>query len=179
MAEKRTRFFSIVTYIQDTDRVLSMVLSKRTSIRSYAVIKHDHDEADTHHHIVVRTHCTWTAPAVNKWFKDIETGQNTFTELVYDRSSIIDYLTHENDPDKYHYDKDAVIDGGIDDILPKGETADDTAEIVEKLLQGVSLRELVKLYGKDFVYHYSSYKAIIEDITGCDIRYLQNQHPNG
>ena len=172
MAENKTstggakaRFFAAVTYRTDTEGLVKVLQSKGNSLRAYALIKHDKDEADAHHHMVLRTHSTWTCPQVAKWFAN-ESGQNTFVQVVRDRTGIVEYLTHENEPDKHHYDKGDIIDGGLDEILPAGECSDDTFEIVEKMLAGYSIRELVRLYGRDFVYHYSSYAAICAAIKG-------------
>ena len=94
-----------------------------------------------------------------------DTDQNTFVQIVHDRNGIIEYLTHENeDNEKYKYDQSDIIDGGVNDILPKGQADDFCAEIVEKMLEGVSCRELVNMYGRDFVYHYSHYMAVMEAI---------------
>lgn len=79
-----------------------------------------------------------------------------------DRTGIIDYLTHENEPDKHHYDKNDIIDGGLNDILPAGESSDDTYEIIEKLLEGYSIRELIRLYGRDFLYHLPAYMTAVD-----------------
>lgn len=65
---------------------------KQNSIRAYALIKHDKDEADLHHHMVLRTNSSWTCPAIAKWFAD-DSGQNTFAQIVRDLTGIVDYLT--------------------------------------------------------------------------------------
>lgn len=162
--EKKARFFSCVSYIKETEKIIDIINSKRTSIRAYAFIKHDKDSTDIHHHIVLRTNTTWTCPAISKWFKQ-GTDQNTFVQNVFDRNGIIEYLTHENeDNEKHKYDQSEIIDGGVNDILPKGQADDFCAEIVEKMLEGVSCRELVNMYGRDFVYHYSHYMAVMEAI---------------
>ncbi len=162
--EKKARFFACVSYIADTDAIINIINSKRTSIRAYALIKHDKDETGVHHHIVLRTHSTWSCTSVAKWFKQ-GTDQNTLCQFVIDRNGIIEYLTHENEGNEKHkYDQSEIIDGGICDILPKGQADDFCAEIVDKLLEGVSVRELVHLYGRDFVYHYPQYVALIEAI---------------
>lgn len=160
----RGRFFAAVSYIADTAELCDILQRKTNSIRAYALILHDKDEADLHHHMVIRTHSTWTCPQIAKWFADNKDGQNTLVQLVKDRSAIIDYLTHENDDDKHRYDKSDIIDGGIDDILPAGETSDDSFEIIEKLLAGTSVREMVRLYGREFVYHYGNYATIANAI---------------
>ncbi len=166
MAEKRSRFFSLVTYIADTGRVLEMLGNKRTSIRAYALIKHDKDSTDPHHHIVIRTHSAWTCPAVCKWFKDTVTGQNTFAEFIHDREAVLDYLTHENERSegKHIYNKADIIDGGMADLLPREDTADDGMNIVEDILSGYSTREMCKRYGREFIYRFAAYKAVAEQI---------------
>ena len=156
----RSRFFSAVTYITDTAELIDILQRKANSIRAYAVMLHDKDEVDPHHHMVIRTHSTWTCTQISKWFADNKNAQNTLVQTVKDRSAIIAYLTHENEENKFHYDKSDIIDGGIDDILPAGETSDDSFEIIEKLLAGTSVREMVRLYGREFVYHYGNYSTI-------------------
>ena len=171
MAEKRSRYFGVVTYVADTDRVIKMLGNKRTSIRAYALIKHDRDSTDTHHHIVIRTHNTWTCAAVCKWFKDLETGQNTFAEFVHDREAILDYLTHENEggEGKYIYQRSDIVDGGIVDLLPREDTVDDGMNIIEDILAGYSTRELCKRYGREFIYRFASYKAVADKIMQEEI----------
>ena len=166
MAEKRSRYFSLVTYITDTTRIVELIGKKRNSIRAYALIKHDCDSVDVHHHLVIRTHSAWTCPSVCKWFKDTETGQNTFAEFIHDTGAIMDYLTHENEvgTGKHIYNKDDIIDGGICDLLPRGDTADDSMAIVEDVLAGVSTREMCKRYGREFIYRFAAFMAVAEQI---------------
>ncbi len=163
MSAKKSRFFACVSYITDTDIILNCIQLKSNSVRSFAVIKHDKDDADTHHHMVIRTNSTWTCPQVAKWFKD-ENGQNTFVQPVIDRNGIIEYLTHENEENKYKYDKADIIDGGLEDLLPKCDCTDDSFEIIDQMLRGVPTRELVRLYGRDFIYHFGSYQVIVQAI---------------
>lgn len=160
----KARFFGIVTYLSDTERIVRMIQKKQTSIRAYAIMKHDQDEADPHCHIVLRTHSALTCAQVCNWFKDDETGQNAFAEFVHDRAGIIDYLTHENDPDKHHYSKADIVDGGIDDLLPKGNTDDLTYEILDLLMNGTAIKDLVRMYGKDFLYHIRDYTTAVKMI---------------
>ena len=164
-APKKSRFFACVSYITDTEKILTIMQGKQSSIRAYAVIKHDKDKGDLHHHMVIRTHSNWTCQQVAKWFKPNGEEQNTFAQPVIDRNGIIEYLTHENEDDtKAKYDKADIIDGGLDDLLPQEDCADNAFEIINAMLNGMSLRELVRLYGRDFVYHYGSYRLLAEDI---------------
>ena len=164
--EGKARFFSLVSYLT-TEQIAEIMQRKGTSIRAWAMIDHDKDEKEPHRHLVMRTCSSWTPSQVLKWFVGMdEHGNdcNSFIEVVRDRTAICEYLTHENDPDKHHYDSSDVIDHGLCDLLPSSESADDTFEIVEKMTQGVSVRELVRLYGRDFVYHYGNYVAVVNAI---------------
>ncbi len=169
MADKRSRYFALVTYITDTDRVIDKIQTKRNSIRAFALIKHDKDETDPHHHIVMRTHNALTCSTVVKWFKDTEKGQNTFAEFVHDTGAVLDYLTHENEADKYHYDKTAVIDGGLCDLLPREDTADESMTILEDVLAGTPTRELCKKYGREYIYRAAAYMAVADQIKREEI----------
>lgn len=166
LSEKRSRKFALVTYIEDTAEVIRLINEKRTSIRAYAVIKHDKDEADAHHHIVLRTHSAKTCTAVVKWFEDNAKRQNTFAQFVHDDEGILSYLTHEDEKDGYRYDKADIIDGGLSDLIPREDTKDDDAQsIVEDMLAGTSTAELVKKYGRDFIYHIKHYQKVVELIA--------------
>lgn len=165
MAEKRGRKFAVVTYIQDTDKLLSRLLEKSNSIRSYAVIKHDKDETDIHHHVVLRTHSAWSCVRVAKWFDGVEEGQHTFAQFVHDDQGIIDYLTHKNCAgEKYVYDDSNIIDEGLSDLIPAEDSRDDTLSIIDDMLSGMSMRELVRRYGRDFVYHVTAYQYVVNII---------------
>lgn len=164
--EGKARFFSLVSYLT-VEQVVEIMQSKGTSVRAWALIDHNKDTKEPHRHLVMRTNSSWKPTQVLKWFKGSdEWGDacNTFIEVVHDRTAICEYLTHENDSDKYHYDQSEIIDHGLCDLLPSSECADDTFEIVEKMVQGVSVRELVRLYGRDFVYHYGNYVAVVNAI---------------
>ena len=166
MANGKTRYFAIVSYLT-CEQLASILQTKSSSVRAWALINHDKDIKDPHRHVVIRTHSTWTPSQVGAWFKGYYNGEkevNTFVEVVHDRTAICEYLTHENDPDKHHYDVSEIVDHGLADIMPSGESSDDTFEIVEKMLEGVSTRELVRLYGRDFLYHYGSYALVVERI---------------
>ena len=162
---KKTRFFACVSYIPDTEKILTVLHRKHNAVRAYAVIKHDKDIADVHHHMVIRTHSTWTCPQLAKWFTGDDIDQNTFAQPVIDRNGIIEYLTHENeDETKFKYDKADIIDGGLDDLIPQGDSTDNSYEIITALLNGTPIREMVRLYGRDFVYHYGSYRLLVSDV---------------
>lgn len=164
--EGKARFFAIVSYLS-ADKIAEIMQRKGTSVRAWALIDHDRDEKEPHRHLVIRTNTSWTASQIQKWFMGVlEFGvaPNTFVEVVHDRTAICEYLTHENEDGKFKYEQSDIVDHGLCDILPSADCADDTFEIVEKMVQGVSVRELVRLYGRDFVYHYGNYVAVVQAI---------------
>lgn len=152
---KNSRFFALVTYITDLSKILEIISSHSNSIRAYACILHDKDTTSPHHHIVLRTFNTWSCKNICDWFKSSD--QNTFCERVYDRTGIIKYLTHENNEEKAKYNESDIIDGGLSDLIPKDEGCDDCFDILNRMINGDNLMDLVREYGKDFVYHFSSY----------------------
>lgn len=161
----KTRYFSLITYATIEENITDLQ-KKGTSLNGYALIRHDKDEKEPHNHIVIRTIGTWTPKQIQRWFQghsDTEGREtNVLVEAVHDRTAIVEYLTHENDPDKHHYEKSEIIDGGIDKLLPAGETKDDAFEILETLERGTSIREMCRLYGREFIYHYSNYCQILD-----------------
>ena len=70
---------------------------------------------------------------------------------------------HRNAPEKYQYDDSEVISYNIDNILedcPK----DDSFNVIEDILSGVSTRDLVRRYGRDYIYHISAYETVAQKI---------------
>ena len=122
-----SRLFAVVTYISDPAQIISIICAKSKQIRSFAYILHDRDEADPHHHLVIRTHNSRTCKEICNWFKDDINNQNTFAAFVESPEGILSYLTHANDPEQTQYDDSEVTDGGIADILTIANAKDATA----------------------------------------------------
>ena len=159
----KARFFSGISYLP-VDVLASIFLNKSTSIRSWVAIEHNKDDTTPHLHFVLRTTSSWTTFQIIKWFQGYTDSEgkeiNTFVEIVHDRQAIIEYLTHENEIGKYHYSKADIIDHGLQDILPRDDSRDDSLEIIEDMLNGVPAREMCRRYGRDFIYHYASYATV-------------------
>ena len=175
----KKRRFALVTYISDIAAIMAILSANSRKIRSYAAICHDKDETDAHYHIVIRTFNAFTAKQVADWFNgnSFSGGQNTFAQFVEDAQGIIDYLTHVNNPDKYQYSRDAIIDGGLDDLLPREDYIDNSYEIVADILAGFSIDILLRRYGRELVYHYQQYKTIAERILAEDGQGKQSINP--
>lgn len=87
---------------KDNDRVIKIVVQ----YPKYAYIKHDKDkDTEEHYHYYVEFNNPRFLSAVA-----LELGiPDNMLEQVYSKKGILEYLTHENQPDKYHYSKDEII----------------------------------------------------------------------
>ena len=183
---KRARHFCLSSYL--TSNQIAICLDKKQSqCKAYAYICHDRDvDIETgelkqaHHHILISTVNGKTVEQVRNWFKGFtdDKGQpvNTLGQIMYDVSGSWEYLTHNTDiaraEGKYFY-PDTDIKGYNLDLF-KNNTLDDCDNMslaLEDMLNGVPLREIAKRYGRDFIIHYASVRALYNDITGrgCNI----------
>lgn len=154
MYAQRIRAFALITYVNE-ERIKEEL--KKHDIVAWAYIKHDKDETEEHYHVIIQTQEGHTTNSVRKWFKD---EQNTLAQPLKDVQGIKDYLTHQNEPNKHHYEIDEVQKSkGAWDIF-KVETQSNEEEIINSLIKGEEIRNLVKRYGKEFIYHYNQYKEI-------------------
>lgn len=168
---KTSRYFSIVTYLSEFQ--LYAVLAQHTSsIRSYMFIEHDKDEAEPHIHLLLRTYSCWNAEQLAKWFSGFSDTEgkkiNTFCEIASSIESLVPYILHDTDEareaGKHLYDPSSLKKGNERELLPRKDCYDETYNILNDMLAGQSLRQMVKRYGKDFVYHYHQYQGIVDNI---------------
>ena len=79
-----------------------------------------------------------------------------------------EYLTHSDEESiaegKHQYSPDEIHDYGLWDMVDRKESYDDSLEIVNKIILGVSYRELVRQYGRKFLYHWDKYADIAEKV---------------
>lgn len=204
----KTNKMFLVSYCP-TSFIDDVLVAKSTQLVSYAYILHDKDvyledvyNADgtikhhkgekeiNHTHIYLSLKMSREVSEICGWFKGCkdENGLtiNTLAEKVLACQSAIDYLTHKNQPNKYQYPVSEVIYGGNvqkDDngnLITLETTMDDSADIVDCLLTGVPLKQILRIFGKDFLYHYSSYKAFVNDVIQennqeSEMEYLRNE----
>lgn len=164
----RGRNWSLVCYL--TEEQLLKRLCAIDNIRYYAYICHDKDLCEDgspkprHIHLALCLHSARTQAQICGKFTDIESDAgNCFGQPTRSNKSIIEYFTHKNEPEKTQYSDDCILSNNIEYFRQNAEE-DNTLCIVEDMLARVPLRKLVKNYGKDFLYHYSQYKSIVEDI---------------
>lgn len=178
----------LVSYLPSLQDVQNVLDIKSKQISSYAYIMHDKDyypedviDKDTgdvlhikgelkppHIHIYLRLINNRDVSEIRRWFesKD-ENGQkiNCLSRIVRDRVSCINYLIHNTkaSKNKYQYSVGDVVSYNIehiDDDMP----IDNTYYVVEDMLKGLPRMELLKKYGRDFLYHYSSYVQFVKDL---------------
>ena len=184
---KFTELF-LISYLPSTDIINDILEKKIKSIKSYAFIYHNkdiylndilddkneilHKKGDLktpHYHIYLRFKTNRDVDEIKRWFmpKGLldENGlpYNCLSQKVKSSVACIEYLTHKNEPEKFQYSENDIISYNIDSIL-ENDCIDNSIDIVEDMLSGSPTRELVKRYGRDFIYHYSSYSAIVAKI---------------
>lgn len=168
---KRTRFFSLITYL-DEKRFRKVITTHIRSIRAFCYIHHDRDESVPHYHIIMRTHSAWTSIQICRWFAGYVDKEkkpiNTFCEPANDLTALKEYITHSDEESrekgKYQYTVGDIQDFGLWDIVPQNDSYDDSYEILNKFLACTSCRELVRQYGRKFVYHWGAYSEIADKI---------------
>lgn len=185
---KTTNELFLISYLPSIDIINDILDKKLKYIKSYAFIYHDkdiyfndilddkneilHKKGDLkvpHFHIYLKLKSNRYADEIKRWFMPKELidenglSYNCLSQKVKSSFACIEYLTHKNEPEKYQYSENDIISYNIDSVLDN-DSIDNSIDIVEDMLSGFSTRELVKRYGRDFIYHYSSYSAIVAKI---------------
>ena len=137
--------YSFVCYPQKHDIDLSAVLQGYDC----AYILHDKDteEDGVHYHVVVSCPTMAIARGLNK-----ECGGNGYAEPVRSQKGIMAYLTHENNPEKHHYDVEDIQYCG-DFNRPSTNDAEIETEAIEEVMNTIIADGLVCTDFWDF-YHY-------------------------
>ena len=147
-------------------------------IRDSAYIVHNKDDAPPHIHIFMCFGSDRRGTDILKWFDNLidEKGQliNTRFEAVKSSESLLDYLTHKNEADKFQYSEADIIyssEQAREKLLE--DTTDNGFGALDEMLNGIPLREIARRYGKDFIRNYYSYKALKNDIIDEERRIEQ------
>lgn len=167
------RCWSCITYLSSyqLQRRLDSMLSF-TSLLYYAYIYHDKDTDDEGNllepHIHLCLYFRYPVRCVRDYLIDFHNNAgNAFCEPLNNRYSMVyEYFIHHNNPEKYQYDFSSVVSNDIDfwDNDFSGTSNDVSVSIVEDMLRGVPYIDLVRTYGKSFVYHYNNYRSVVEEI---------------
>lgn len=186
---KSTEFF-LISYITELSDIQTILDNKARQITSYAYILHDKDtytlkdctDKDTgevnteklntlkkpHIHIYLKLNSSRDGDEIKRWFMVRDKDgvvQNCMREVVRSRIGAINYLTHNtvSSKAKHQYPKDSVISFNVDNI-EENEPVDNTYHIVTDILNGIPKLELLRRYGRDYIYHYSCFKSFIDDV---------------
>ena len=166
------RSWSLVSYLHTAEEI-EVRLQSIPILSAYAYILHDMDinengEIKTpHFHIAIILKQPTTLNRICSYFKGEETDGtpiNCLGKPTISNSAIYDYLTHKNEPEKHQYSETAIISSNKQKFQEIETQADNTFDILEDLLNGKQLREMVRLYGRDFLIHYNQYKMLAFDI---------------
>ena len=168
---KKVRFFSLTTYANEK-QIQRIVCDHAKSIRALCYIHHDQDESEPHYHILMRTHSNWTTTQITKWFADLKDKEkkpiNTFCEIANDMDALKRYIIHDTEEaraeGKHQYTIEDIKDFGMCDLSERKDAYDSSYEILLKVLAGANPRELVRYYGRDYLYHINAYHECVDRI---------------
>lgn len=174
---KRTRTFSLMTYVGE-ENIKKVLQDHVRSIRAYAYILHDKDESVPHHHLLLKTYDAWTITQILKWFDKfkLEINENTLGEPASDLHALRDYITHSDyesiKAGKHRYDVSEIVDYNMFALVENKDSYDETYAILNDVLLGVNTRELVRRYGKNYLYHITCFDIAKERIIMDDYNHL-------
>lgn len=167
----KDRKFYIMSYLSK-EQIEQVISEKQNQIKAIAYAFHDKDDNEPHFHILLYCYSKHTISGIAKWFNrsafvdDKGMNINTFVEFSLSVKGSFNYLTHEDDEDKFHYDQSIICGYNIDFFRDNTEVDfDPLSESINDLLCGVSLYECVQRYGRDFIIHYGHIKALLNDIN--------------
>lgn len=172
--------FFLVSYL-DHETIQNILDTKLNQIDRYAYILHDRDVYDKdivndvgdvlhakgdskepHTHIYLKLFESRQADEIQRWFvREVECKRvNCFVERVHNRVGCIAYLTHSNKKaqHKFQYPIDSMVSFNLDGSELGNECVDESLDIIEDILGGVSYRDLLCHYGRQIVYHIKDYK---------------------
>lgn len=186
-SSSRSRNFSLVTYLS-REQLQVALLAHTQQIKQYAFAYHDKDTTEEgelkepHFHIVLCLYNATSLSAVRRWFagfKDAEEKEiNTLGQVCSDIFAQYDYLTHNTVPcreaGKYQYPQDIIECSDKAYFRANDEySADNLTLAMNDYLKGTPLKTLYRVYGRDFIIHYSQIKALCEDIKREETLFLQ------
>ncbi len=166
---KRTRNWSLVTYL--TVEQLCQRLCSIENVRYYAFIVHDKDKNEDgtdkpkHIHLAVVLNSARTIAQLAPRFTDIASDAgNCFGQPTRSNRAIIEYFTHKNEPSKFQYNEEDIISNNLDYFKEYEADEDNTYMILQDMLNGKSLLDIAKIYGRAFIYHYRDFKTFCDDV---------------
>lgn len=175
----RSKMYDIICYLSEQE---TLTILESINAQHYAFIKHNKDLKDDgtpkkeHIHIVLVDDTRRRAIRLCRLFNTTELRAITNTEQL---SGSFLYLTHESKKaiaeNKIIYDSKNIISNDIDwfrkfnsDI---SDGVDNSINILNDINNETKTRDMVKKYGREFIYHFHSYQVVAERI-----RYEENKN---
>lgn len=173
----RGKVFDIVTYLP-LHYVLNILNSAKTMCENYILIKHDKADdlfdketgliGKDHIHIVFMSYARRRASRLVKLFNTTQIMRlENQNQLV---GSVL-YLTHSTEncirEGKVKYESERLITNNhnfFSKLSYVRHTQDNALEVIDRINFGLPYRDLVALYGRDFVFHYRQYADMALEI---------------
>lgn len=174
--------YSCITYLSPEQ--FHEVLSRKDSqIKHFAYILHDKDvypdgsPKEPHYHLIVCLNFKINESTFRNWWKGYFDSDgkaiNTLVEITRSVNVSYRYLTHADDPDKFQYADSAIVSTDhawfLDEV---NDNADQVWGWVEMVLNGTPLRDVARIGGRDFIYHYNAVRVLVNDIRDEEERAL-------
>lgn len=174
----RARKFSCITYLNELQLKVCL-LKHPNQIRVHAYAYHDKDVKEDgtlkepHFHLILITYNAHSVSAIRRWFWGYvdSTGKEitTTAQICSDVFEMYDYLTHSTrkaiEDGKYQYEKDIVQTNDPKYFQGSDESEFDSVTIAtEMLLNGRKVRDLGKIFGRDFILHYNTIRQYANDV---------------
>lgn len=130
---------------KDNDRIIRIV--KRYP--KYAFICHDKDEGETHYHYYIEFPNPRSLDSVASELKI----PSNMIEQVYNKKGILQYLTHQNESNKFHYD--------ISEVESNFDLSEESVIDIEQEMADYESVCEGKMTWQDFIMKYKSYCATL------------------
>lgn len=162
MSEKRAYNWRLVSYASEEEikEFCKKYGSKWEYIYHDKDIKEDGSPKEPHYHINI-TLKEWKSR--KKICELIESEYNTFGIEMTDKEKAHRYLTHEDNPEKYQYDKE-LIKSNFKWKDSKGEKASNEDFIKIAMDKNLSYREKGIILGKDYMKNHKAYTSYMYKI---------------
>lgn len=166
MSNFRSSRWSLIMY-GDRDVTYMNILSHLDFVNHFAIspyhdkdINEDGSLKKVHFHVLVTLNYSTTVNNLrDKVFKDYK--ENILGQKIKDKYSAFEYLTHENDNDKVSYDTNDIYCDSLDFWTCDNENYQEL-EIINGINSGISIKDMILLYGRKFIYHYNQYKEMAD-----------------
>lgn len=169
---EKTRTICSVTYGHQCDIEKLIEYERKFNLEAVAYILHDKETATPHFHMIWRFNNPRIENCIQKDYKTIGVNENCFPQRCKSIYKAFRYLTHEDEKDKPKYNEEEIKGVNVQyikklaqDNAPRELKEDCTMSIIEDIINGVSRREMVKKYGRDFVINFAKYEYMAQLIN--------------